>query len=63
MCLALVSISIQEAFLHEVETLAGLSLMLLSDVLGSVAKAGLFEEVKLWTLIEAWISIVFVGKQ
>ena len=63
MCLAFVSISIQEAFLHEVEALAGLGLVLLSDVLGSVAKAGLFEEVELGTLVKARVAIVFVGKQ
>ena len=63
MRLAFVPISIQEAFLHEVKTLAGLSLVLLSDVLGSVAKAGLFEEVELGALIETRIAIVFVGKQ
>ena len=37
--------------------------MLLADMLWSVAKAGLFEEVELGTLIEARITIVFIRMQ
>jgi len=46
--------------LDKVEAFASLGFVLLSDVLGGVAKTSLLQKVILWTLIEAWVSIVFV---
>ena len=58
-----IPITIQEAFLDEVEALACFCLMLLSDVFGSISKTCLLQEVILWTLIETWVAIALVGKQ
>ena len=58
---AFIPISIKKTFLHKVKAFARFSFMLLSDMLWSVSKAGLFKEIELWTLIEAWIAVIFVG--
>ena len=58
-----ISIAIKEAFLDKIKALAGFSLVLLANVLRSVAKAGLFEEVELGTLVEAGIAIILVRMQ
>ena len=49
--------------MDEVEALAGFSLMLLSDVLRCVSKAGFLQEVVLGALIKARIAVVFVGEE
>lgn len=59
----IVPIVVHEAFLDEVETLAGFSLMLLSYVLGSVSETGLFEEVILGALVKTRIFVVEVSVQ
>lgn len=57
----LISITIHEALLNIVKALACLCLVLLADMFRSVSKTCLLEEVKLRTLIEAWIAEIFVG--
>ena len=59
----IISVAIQEALLDEVKAFASFCLVLLSYMLWSVSKAGLFEKVVLRALVEARVAIVFVGAE
>ena len=59
----IISVTIKEALLDEIEAFASLSFVLLSYMLWSVYETGLFEKVVLGALVKARVAIVFVGAE
>ena len=56
----IISVTVEEALLDEIEAFTSFCLVLLSYVLGSVTETGFLEEVVFGALVKTGVAVVFV---